>query len=310
MRIAIMGTGGIGGYFGGRLAHAGEAVTFIARGAQLKALRSDGLHLHLLDGSDLEVAPVSATDDPATIGRVDLVIVAVKAWQVPEAAQTIKPLVGADTVVLPLENGVEAADQLAAVLGPRAVLGGLCHISAFVERPGHIRHAGIDPSITFGELDNSRTPRVERLQQTLQHAGVRAVVADDIQAALWTKFLFIAALSGVGAVTRAPLGVTRSVPDTRALLHQAMEEIQTLAAARGVALAPSVIDQTLAFVDKMPGTVVASMHRDIMEGRPSELEAQNGAIVRLGEAAGVDVSLHRFIYASLLPSEMKARGAL
>jgi 2-dehydropantoate 2-reductase len=308
MRIAIMGTGGIGGYFGGRLAAAGEEVIFIARGAQLRALQTDGLHLALLDGGTVTINPASATDDPASVGAVDLVLVAVKAWQVPDAAQAIRPMIGPETVVLPLENGVEASDQIAAVIGPRPVLAGLCHISAFVESPGHIRHAGIDPVITFGELDNSRTPRVQRLKETLEHAGVRAVIADDIQVALWTKFLFIAAVSGVGAVARAPIGVTRSCPETRALLRQAMDEIHALAVARGVKLPADAVSQTLSWIDKMPPAVTASMHRDIVEGRPSELEAQNGAIVRLGAAAGVDVPAHRFIYASLLPSEMKARG--
>lgn len=310
MRIAIMGTGGIGGYFGGRLAAAGEQVTFIARGAQLRALQKDGLHVELLDGQTLTIAPASATDEPAEVGPVDLVLVTVKAWQVPDAARAIKPMIGPETIVLPLENGVEAADQVAAVIGPRPVLAGLCHISAFVSSPGHIRHAGIDPAITFGELDNRRTPRVQRLKETLEHAGIRAVIADDIQAALWTKFLFIAAVSGVGAVARAPLGVTRSCPETRALLQQAMDEIHALAAARGVALPADAVSQTLGWIDKMAPAVIPSMQRDIVEGRPSELEAQNGAIVRLGAAAGIEVPLHRFIYACLLPSEMKARGKL
>lgn len=310
MRIAIMGTGGIGGYFGGRLSAAGEDVTFIARGAHLRAMQQDGLHIELLDGRTLTVNPAVATDDPARVGPVDAVIVAVKAWQVPDAANAIRPMVGPDTLVLPLENGVEASDQLAAALGAGPVLGGLCHIMAFVTAPGHIRHGGIDPVITMGELDNRVTPRIQRLQETLQHGGIRAVIPPDIHAALWTKFLFIAALSGVGAVTRVPVGLMRACAGSRALLQQAMQEIQAVAAARGVGLAADVIATTMGFIDKLPPAGTASMQRDIIEGRPSELDSQNGAVVRLGAAAGVDVPVNRFLYASLQPLEAIARGEM
>ncbi|RLC62817.1 MAG: 2-dehydropantoate 2-reductase, partial [Chloroflexi bacterium] len=198
MRIAIFGTGAVGGYFGGRLAQAGEEVVFIARGEQLQALRDHGLRVDSPQG-DFVIHPVQATDDAAQVGIVDVVLVGVKAWQVPEAAQAMAPLVGADTFVVPLQNGVEAPSQLAAVLGDEHVLGGLCRIVSFVVEPGHVRHAGLEPYVAFGELDNRPSERVRRLQAAFARAGVTAEIPADIGAAMWEKFLFIASFSGVGA---------------------------------------------------------------------------------------------------------------
>jgi 2-dehydropantoate 2-reductase len=306
MRIAVFGTGAVGGYFGGRLAQAGEEVIFIARGEHLQALRSHGLQVDSVKG-DFMVQPVQATHDPAQVGVVDVVLVGVKAWQVPAAAQAMRPMVGSDTFIVPLENGVEAPAQLAAVLGAQHVLGGLCKIISFTLRPGHIRHAGIEPYVAFGELDNQASERAERLRQAFARAaGVTVEIPPDIQAAMWDKFLFIASFSG--AVTRAPAGVLRNVPETRQLLEQAMREIFAVAQAREIALSGDIVGQTMAVVDGLPPDGTASMQRDIMEGRPSELASQNGAVVRLGQEAGVATPLHRFIYNSLLPLELRARG--
>jgi 2-dehydropantoate 2-reductase len=308
MRIAVFGTGAVGGYFGGRLAQAGEEVIFIARGEHLQALRSHGLQVDSVKG-DFVVQPVQATGDPAQVGVVDAVLVGVKAWQVSEAAQAMRPMVGPDTFVVPLQNGVEAPPQLAAVLGAQHVLGGLCRIISFILGPGHIRHAGIEPYVAFGELDNQASERAERLRQAFARAiGVTVEIPLDIQAAIWEKFLFIASFSGVGAVTRAPAGVLRSVPETRQLLEGAMREIFAVARAREIALPGDIVDQTMAVVDGLPPDGTASMQRDIMEGRPSELASQNGAVMRLGQGAGVATPLHRFIYQSLLPLELRARG--
>lgn len=308
MRIAVFGTGGVGGYFGGRLAQAGEDVIFIARGEQLKATHQNGLRVDSIAG-DFVIHPAQATDTPAEVGAVDAILLAVKAWQVPEAAEAMKPMIGPNTMVIPLENGVDAPDQLAAVLGAEHVLGGLCHVSAFIAAPGHIKHVAIPPRIAFGELDGRTSERVERLRQLFERCqGVTVAVPPDIRVALWEKFLFIAAISGVGAVTRQPAGVIRSVAETRDMLLRAMEEVAAVAEARGITLSPGIIQKTMSFIDNMPPATMASMQRDIMDGRPSELEAQNGAVVRLGREAGIPTPTHEFIYASLLPGELKTRG--
>lgn len=309
MRIAIFGTGGAGGYFGGRLAQAGEDVVFIARGEHLRALRTHGLRVESLKG-DFVVQPVQAADAPAQVGVVDAVLVGVKAWQVTEAAQAMRPLVGPETFVVPLQNGVEAPAQLSAVLGAEQVLGGLCSIISFVVGPGHIRHVGAEPYIAFGELDNRPSQRAERLRQAFARAGVKVEVPPDIHVAMWEKFLFIASWGGVGAVTRAPVGVVRRLPETRQIMEQAMREILLVAQARKIALTEEAIRNGMAFVDNLQPGSTASMQRDIMEGRPSELEAQNGAVVRLGRDVGVPTPVHAFIYSSLLPSELRARGTL
>jgi 2-dehydropantoate 2-reductase len=309
MRIAVFGTGAVGGYFGGRLAQAGEDVVFIARGEQLRALKAHGLRVDSIKG-DFALQPVQATDDPAQVGVVDAVIVGVKTWQVADAARAMRPLVGPETFVVPLENGVEAPDQLAAVLGAEHVLGGLCRIVSFVVEPGHVRHAGLEPYVALGELDNRPSERAERLRDAFTRAGVNAEIAADIQVAMWEKFLFIASFSGVGAVTRAPAGVLRSLPETRGMLEAAMREVLTVAQARGIGMTEEAVSRTMALIDGLPEGGTASMQRDIIGGRPSELESQNGAVVRLGQEVGVDVPLHGFMYDCLLPLELRARGEL
>jgi len=315
MRIAIYWAGAVGGYFGGRLAQAGDDVVFLARGEHLRAIREHGLQVASIAG-DFTIRPAQATDRPDDIGPVDAVLVSVKAWQVPDVALAMRPLVGPDTFVVPLQNGVEAPGQLAEVLGAEHVLGGLCRIIAQVTEPGHIRHSGAEPYIAFGELEDAgsglrATGRAEHLREAFTRAqGVKVEISPDIRAAMWLKFLFIASMSGVGAVTRAPIGVVRSRPETRRMLEQAFEEIAALAAALGVRLPANAVKETMTFVDTLPHDGTASMQRDIMAGRPSELETQNGAVVRLGQRTGVSVPLHTFIYQSLLPLELRARGEL
>lgn len=308
MRIAVFGTGGVGGYFGGRLAQAGEEVLFIARGSHLRAIKDQGLRVKSVKG-DFTVEPAQATDDPTEAGAVDAVLVGVKAWQVPEAARLMRPLVGAQTFVVPLQNGVEAPRQLAAVLGEEHVLGGLCRIIAYISAPGEITHAGIEPYVAFGELDGRRGGRVERLRRAFAAAqGVTAEAPEDIEVAMWRKFLLICTWSGVGAITRAPIGIVRTQPETRQMLQQSLQEVMDVARARGIDLPSESISETMAFIDDVPADGTASMQRDIAEGRPSELDSQSGAVVRLGEEAGVDTPLHRFITHSLLPLERRARG--
>lgn len=307
MRLAVMGSGGVGGYFGARLAESGQEVTFIARGEHLAAMRREGLKLKSIDGN-VTITSARATDDPAEIGEVDAVIVAVKAWQVATAAEAIRPMVGPNTLVLPLQNGVEAADQLAAALGEDRVLDGLCGILAWREGPGVIRHAGVPPFIRLGTRLPSQAADAETLRATLDRAtGISAEIPDDIEAAVWSKFLFICAMSGIGALTRAPIGITRTLPETRELTRQILDEIDAVARARGVALPDDAVDRALGFIDSLPEGSTASMQRDIMAGQPSELDSQNGAVVRLGRAAGVPTPINAMIHAALLPQENAAR---
>lgn len=311
MKFAIFGTGGVGGYFGGRLAQAGHDVTFIARGKHLAAIEKTGLHVDSIVG-DFVISPVKATNSPASVGPVDVVLVAVKTWQLPMAIGEMKPLVGQKTIIIPLLNGVEAPDQLSATLGRKHVLGGLCRISAFIAEPGHIRHVSIQPYIAFGELDNRKSKRVQEVLHAFFKAPhVEAEVPDDIQTAIWEKFIFICTVSGIGAVTRQSVGDYRAIPETRSLLEKVLSETIAVGRARGVKLNPDVKEKILTnLIDQIPSGTMASMQKDIMEGRPSELEAQNGAVVRLGREAGIPTPANAFIYGSLLPMELKARGKI
>jgi len=308
VRIAVFGAGGVGGYFGGRLAQAGQEVVFIARGAHLEAIRRDGLRVQSLDG-DFAVRPARVTDDPAEAAPADVVLLGVKAWQVKEAGRALGPLLRGGGFVVPLQNGVEAADELAAEVGPEPVVGGLCKIFSYLAGPGRIRHAGVAPRIEFGERDGRPSDRVDRVRAAFeQAAGVSVGTPSDITAALWEKFLFIAPFSGMGAVTRMPAGPVRSVPETRELLESAVREVFDLGRARGVGLRKDAVGRTMAYIDGLPADGTASMQRDILEGRPSELEYQTGAVVRLGRDAGVAVPVNLFIYRCLLPGERRARG--
>ncbi|MGH7646001.1 MAG: 2-dehydropantoate 2-reductase [Gemmatimonadales bacterium] len=309
MRIAIYGTGGVGGYFGAQLARAGEDVIFIARGAHLAAIREHGLRVETPKG-EIAIRPAQATDDPAAAGPVDAVLVCVKTWQVLEAARAMRPLIGAETVIVPLQNGVEAAGQLTAALGAERVIGGTCGTVSQVAGPGRIRSAGEVHFVKLGELDNRPSGRVERLRQAFERAGVKAEVPADILQAIWGKFVLVVSFGGVGAVTRAPLGVLRSVPETRVMLEQCLHEAVAVARARGVGLPEPTIPNTLAMLDSMPPGATTSLQRDIADGKPSELEAWTGAAVRLGRAAGVATPTHDFIYSSLLPAEGRARGGI
>jgi 2-dehydropantoate 2-reductase len=310
MRIAIFGTGGIGGYFGGRLAQAGADVVFIARGEHLQAIRQNGLKVDSIKG-DFVIKPAQATDKPEEVGIVDVVLVTVKAWQISDAAKYMKPMVGPETFVLPLQNGVGAPSQLAKILGYEHVLGGLCGLISYIVGPGHVCHAGADPYIRFGELDNTQSDRTERLQTIFDRTpGITANIPSDINAAMWQKFLLIAPWSGLGAITRTPIGVFRSQSGTRQMLEQTMIEIHDVARARNINLPGDVIAKTMEFLDAVPSEWTASMQRDIMEEKPSELETQTGAVVRLGQEAGIETPINNFIYQSLLPMEMRARGQL
>jgi 2-dehydropantoate 2-reductase len=307
MRIAIIGIGGVGGYFGGRLAQAGEYVIFIARGRTLEALRARGLQVESVNG-DFVLDRVNATDDPSSVGPVDAIIVATKAWQVREAAAAVRPMVGPETIVVPLENGMEAPDDIATVLGPEHAMGGLCTLVSFVVEPGHIRHAAADPTIMFGDLKNRPNKMVEGLRDAFVRARVKAEIPRDIIHSMWSKFLFIAPLSGMGSITRAPVGLWRSLPETRGMVEMALRELLAVARARGADLSDAAVATTMARYDSLAPDATSSLQRDVVDGKPSELDAQLGSVVRMGHAAGVATPMHEFMYNCLLPQERKARG--
>jgi len=254
------------------------------------------------------VRPAVATNEPAEVGPVDVVLLGVKTWQVEDAARAMGPLLGRGTFVVPLQNGVEAAGQLSSALGPGRVVGGLCATFSWIVAPGRIRSLGNVHSLRFGELDRRRSDRTERLREAFERAGVRATIPPDIEVSLWEKLLVVVPFGGVGAVTRVPIGVIRSMPETRRLLERGMEEILAVGRARGVALPDDAAEKGMAFLDSLDPSGTTSLQRDTTDGRPSELEAWNGAVVRLGREAGVPTPTHEFLYSSLLPLERRARG--
>ena len=290
----------MGGYFGGKLAAAGEDVIFVVR-RPFDVLRVDSVK------GDFVVERPNVTSDPAKVGTVDVVLMCVKAWQVPEATKSILPLLAADTPIVPLENGMEAPEQIAAVAGGEHAVGGLCAIVAFTVAPGHIRHLGADPFVMFGELDNHASARLEHLRDAFVRAGVNAEIPADIHRSMWSKFLFIAPSSGIGAITRVPIGVWRTMPETRELAERAVREIIALAAARGAALPDDTFERTMQRFDGLTPDATTSLQRDIMEGKPSELDAQLGAVVRMARESGVDVPVCDFLYRCLLPQDRAVR---
>jgi 2-dehydropantoate 2-reductase len=258
----------------------------------------------------VKLPKVEATDDAKAVGPVDVAFVAVKTWQFNDVKHHLPPLMGGESAAVSLMNGVDGYDELSKVVGPDHVIGGLCAIMSFVVAPGHIKHAGVTPMVAVGEWNNKRTPRLERLAEALKGAGVETRLPENIQVAIWNKFMFIASVGGVGAVTRVPIGVIRTVPESRSLLKRAMEEIASLARAFDVPVGQKEFDEAWSFVEGVPAGATASMQRDVMDGKPSELREMSGAVVRLGLERKVQVPVHQFVYEALLPQEMKARGEI
>lgn len=307
-RIAIIGAGAVGGYFGARLAEHGYQTFFVARGETLTALQRQGLQVRSpLGNVDLSPERIHACATLKEAGPVDAVVLAVKAWQVAAMADEMAPLRESLGVILPLQNGVEAPRQLAAALGADRVLGGLCRIMAQRAAPAQIEHVGAEPEILLGALDPRAEPAAAALGAAFAESGVRCVVRADIAAAIWDKMAFIASLGGIGAAARAPVGVLRSTAETRSLLAQAMHEVCAVAAAHQVVLPADLPARTLAYIDTLPAHGTSSMQRDIAAGLPSELDALVGAVARLGQAAGVDTPIFRTLHACLLPAELRAR---
>jgi 2-dehydropantoate 2-reductase len=297
------------------LAQAGEDVTFIARGEHLAAIRSQGLRVESVHG-DFMVAPARATDSTADVGPVDLVLMTTKTYQLEDAAREILPLLGPHTVVLPLENGVDAAERVLAVLGGAEdggrtarspVVGGACWVVSAVTAPGVIQQRSQFRRIVAGELEGPVSPRVQAMVDALARAGVTAEASPNISKVLWTKFLFIVSLSGIGAVTRVPAGEIMACAETRSLLEDAMREVEAVARAEGVTLDDDVVAQTMDFCANLAPDATTSMQRDILAGRRSELEAHNGFMARRGAQLGIPVPTHGFIYGALLPQDLRTR---
>jgi len=307
LRIAVIGAGAVGGYFGGRLAEAGADVSFLARGRTLEVLRGDGLQVTSPHG-DLALSGLQVTDNPADIGPVDVVLFTVKTWQLSRLAEAVRPMVKPETMLIPLQNGGESETELAGLYSETQVLGAICRIIAMAEAPGRIKHLGVDPFIALGELDHRTSRRMADLVQLFNDARVVAQQPENIHTAIWEKFLFVSPTAGVCAVTRSPVGMVRTTPETRDLLCRSMNEVARLAKAREIPLAEDAVARTLDFFDTLPAGATSSMQRDIMDGRPSELEAHIGATVRLAAESGVDVPANTALYASLLPMELAARA--
>jgi len=303
----VYGSGGVGGYFGGRVASSGHEVAFIARGAHLQAMRQQGLVVESIQG-DFTIPTPTVTDNPEEIGSVDVVLVCVKNWQVPEAAQTMAPLIGPETFVVSLLNGVEAPDQLGEILGRERVLGGVAKIFSFIERPGLIRHIGHEPTLMLGELDGAPSQRLNRLAGMLAKAGITIELPDSIRVEIWRKFLFITGWGGLGAISRAPIGILREEPGTRAIIDACLQETVTVAAAVGIDFPQDIIPRTWTFIETLEPSGTSSLQRDIAAGRPSEIDAWNGAVVRLGRRCGVATPTHQLITNALIPLERRARG--
>ncbi len=305
MKIAIYGTGGVGSYFGGLLARAGHEVAFVARGAHLQALRDKGLKVRSVHG-DFDIPHVFATDDPLEIGKTDLTICTVKTYDIGVIADKMRPLIGPQTALLPLQNGVETPDHLAQHFGS-AVLGGAVWVVSAVAEPGVIHQQSQFRRIVFGELDGRDTPRLHTIHEALANSGVTVEITGDIRKVLWTKLLFIASFSGITSVTRAPAGPVMACAESRLLLERAMREVEAVARAKGFHLEDDVVATTLDFCAKMTPDTTSSMQRDVAAGRRLEYDAINGAVVRAGKETGIPTPVHEFCWTCLKVVDSMAR---
>jgi 2-dehydropantoate 2-reductase len=307
MKILIMGTGGVGGYYGGLLAQQGNEVTFISRGAHLYAIRQEGMKVKSVHG-DFTIFPAKAVENPAEVGPVDLILFCVKTYNTDEAAEAIRPAVGPQTVVLSLQNGIDAAERIGKLVGLEHVLAGATWLSSAVEAPGLIKQVSQFRRIVFGELSEGRSERTRSIYEVLNPTGITVEISDDIQKVLWTKFVFIAAVSSVGSLTRLPMGDYRSVPEARKLLSSIMQEVEALAQAQNIKLENDVVAKSMEFIDNSASHIKPSMQLDVESGRRTELESMIGAIGRKGRELGIPTPVSNFVYASLLPVERKARN--
>jgi len=300
MRIAVVGTGGIGGPYGAALAKSGAEVTFVARGAHLAAIRENGLRIEG-DRGETHIKPAQATDDIVGIGTVDFVLFCVKFWDVEDVGRQLRAVVGPQTAIVPLQNGVDAAERLIPVLGPQAVMGGTAFVTGTIAAPGVIRQTGTYQRMTFGELDGRRSERGQRLRDLCEAAGFEGVFSPDIKVPIWEKFILLVPLSGLHALTRVPLGMWRDDPDLLALYEAALRETVAVGLAEGVPLPPDSVDNGVAQMRSMPAHHTTSMGNDLLRGNRLELPWFAGKVVELGRRHDIPTPVNGFIYAALKP---------
>ena len=301
MKIAVMGTGGVGGVYGARLAQAGYDVHFIARGAHLAAMRDNGLKLVSQELGDVLLKPVQVTDDPAAIGTVDIVLFAVKLWDTESAARQIAPLVRSDTAIISLQNGVSKDDVIREAYGPSNTVGGVSYVAATITEPGVITQKGTVQRLCFGEYDAPTSNRLEQLRDACVKAGLEAEVHANIEQAIWEKFVFLVAMSAVTAATRQTIGPVRSHPRTRQLLIDVMTEAIAVARARGIKIDDSLVQSRLDYWDNLTPDVTSSMQHDLQQGNRLELPWLSGKVVELGESLGVETPVNRVLVDVLSP---------
>jgi 2-dehydropantoate 2-reductase len=301
MKIGVIGAGGVGGLFGGRLARAGCEVHFVARGAHLAAMRANGLTIESDAHGVIHVPRVNATDDPASIGPVDYLLIAVKLWDTEAAARGARALAGPHTAVLSLQNGVIKDEILRGVFGQEAVMGGVAYVGTSIARPGVIRQVGPMQRIVFGEYDGAESPRAKRLLEALLAAGVQAELSRDIRRTLWEKYVFLVGLSGSTATTRTPIGPVRSDRRSRQFLRDLMQETVAVGRALGVDLPEDYADQRLAFADTLPADMTSSLHHDLERGGRLEVEWLSGGVVQLGQTVNVPTPCNRAVWDILSP---------
>jgi 2-dehydropantoate 2-reductase len=299
MQIAMMGAGGVGGYFGGRLAASGCDVTFIARGRHLEALRNNGLRIDSRDIGDATIDPVEATDTPADVGVVDYVIVGVKLWDTEEVGRGILPMVGPDTTVLSLQNGVECDETLARVVGAGHLIGGVAFIASSIGEPGVIKHIGTMQRVVVGERAGGSSPRVNALHEALLQGGINAEVSEDIERTIWEKFVFLVGLSATTTTLRTTLGPVREDPESRELLLDVMRETVAVGRAKGIDLPADYADDRLAFADGLPVDMTSSMHHDLEAGNRLEVAWLSGAVARFGQEFGVATPVNQSVFEQL-----------
>src|SRR5271165_1539401 len=300
MRIAVIGAGGIGAIYGASLAKAGSDVVFVARGAHVAAMRENGLRIEG-DRGEIEIRPAQATDDIASIGVVDYVLFAVKLWDVESAGEQIRPIVGPDTAVIPLQNGVDAAERLAAILGPKPVMGGTAYVTGSIIAPGIVRQTGTHQRMTFGELSGGNSQRGLRLRDLCEAAGFEGVLSADVIVRIWEKFLLLAPGSGLCALTRLPLGKWRTDPDLLSLYETALRETAAVGHAEGVRFAPDSAEKALATMWSMPDHLMVSMGNDLLRGNRLELPWLAGKVVELGRHHEIPTPANSFMYTALKP---------
>ncbi|MUP45368.1 2-dehydropantoate 2-reductase [Gramella sp. BOM4] len=306
MEILVYGVGGVGGYFGGRLAKAGLNVSMIARGEHLKAIQENGLEVESIKGN-FKVHPKVVTSEVSEIPKPDLIILGIKSWQIPLVAAELKSIIGENTVILPLQNGADNYEKLVEILPKKNVLAGLCFIVSYVEKPGKIKHAAYEPKIVFGEKDNSKSERVLKIHDILDEAGIENKIPENIGLEIWKKFLFICTVSGIGGLTRVPIDKIRDSEFLYRMMRDSANEIIEVGKAKGIPLTNEHLEMVFEIINGQPKGTTASTQRDIMNGKPSELDNFNGYIVREGSKLGVKTPVNRFIYECLKPMEEEAR---